>query len=487
MPAVANENKAMLDLMLKKGVITQKDYDQFMEANKDADENKAFKDSRIDQDVSKSIKFIQKRANDGNVKPSGFGFVSGDGKSEINLTGRMHFDSRFYGGNFASGREQDGNATFGDQFLIRRARIGFNGKILNDFNYEMVWNAAASDSSNVDTAWLNYGANKAIQFRAGRFKQPFNLEDYGTSSNNIDFIERSYVNQFNPGKKLGAMVHGVPMDGTVYALSVFQETNSVINAAGNRQFAARVATDLAKMAGAKDQVMHLGLAVTGGSYDVSSSSTSYSLASIRSESQGVTAFSSTFTGSQATGSSSDLGLTNSVSKQLTGLELVYANGPTKLQGEYALVSLTGYNMGTATAPAKTEAAHGTLKVGYLAAVYNLTGENWSDNYKDGAFGSIKIKNNYDPAGSGMGAWQVGLRYSIYDTNDLTGATVASTTTSRSGNTLTAGLTWFINPNSRVMLNHSITSFDRAFAAPNITGAGSHNSESMTTIRAQYNF
>jgi phosphate-selective porin len=87
----------------------------------------------------------------------------------------------------------------------------------------------------------------------------------------------------------------------------------------------------------------------------------------------------------------------------------------------------------------------------------------------------------------MGAWQVGLRYSIYDTNDLTGATVTAATTSRSGSTLTAGLTWFINPNSRVMLNHSITNFDRAFAAPNILGAGSHNSESMTTIRAQYNF
>jgi ABC-type sugar transport system substrate-binding protein len=60
MPAAANENKAMLDLMLKKGVITQKDYNDFMEANKEADENKAFKDFRTDKDVSTSIKDIQK-------------------------------------------------------------------------------------------------------------------------------------------------------------------------------------------------------------------------------------------------------------------------------------------------------------------------------------------------------------------------------------------------------------------------------------------
>jgi len=287
---------------------------------------------------------------------------------------------------------------------------------------------------------------------------------------------------------LGAMLHGVPMDGAVYALSVFQETNSVINSAGNRQFAGRVATDFAKMAGAKDQVMHLGLAVTGGTLDVSTTSTSTnvaSLVSIRTEPQGITGFSGTFDANAvATG-----GLNHTISKQLTGLELVYANGPTKFQGEYALVSLTGYDMD----PGKTKVAHGTVKVGYVAAVYNITGENWADNYKDGAFGSIKIKNNYDPAGSGMGAWQVGLRYSMYDTSDLASVVadgynpVSTANGSPTGSTITAGLTWFINPNSRVMLNHGITSFGNAFSSADITGGGSHKSESMTTIRAQYNF
>ncbi|MFM8464047.1 MAG: hypothetical protein ACKOA0_08090, partial [Burkholderiaceae bacterium] len=116
LPAAANDNKALLDLMLKKGVITQKDYDEFLEANKEADENNAFKDSRIDKDVSTSIKFIQKRANDGAVKPSSFGLVSGDGKSEINLTGRMHFDFRNFDGGFATGQSSDSSASgFGDQ------------------------------------------------------------------------------------------------------------------------------------------------------------------------------------------------------------------------------------------------------------------------------------------------------------------------------------------------------------------------------------
>jgi len=489
LPAAANESKAMLDLMLKKGVITQKDYDEFIEANKDADENKAFKDSRIDKDVSTSIKFIQKRANDGAVKPSSFGLVSGDGKSEINLTGRMHFDFRNYGGGFATGQANDVNtAGFGDQFTLRRARIGFNGKFLNDFNYEMVWNAVASDSSNVDTAVLNYSANKAAQVRVGRFKQPFNLEDYGTSSNNIDFIERSYVNQFNPGKKLGVMIHGVPIDGTAYGISVFQDTNSVVNAAGNRQVAARVATDLVKLTSIKDQVLHFGLAGTTGTIDVSAASGAASLVSIRTEPQGVVSYRGTF---DATNTSTT-DYSQQISKKMLGLEYAYLNGPFKLQGEMAEVTLAGIDKGSPSAPATTETARGTVKVSYIAAVYNLTGENWVQSYRDGAFSSVKIKQNYDPSGSGMGAWQVGLRYSTYDASDMASVTsggynVTTSNVSPKGQTVTLGLTWFINPNSRVMLNHAMTSFGTAFKASGVDTASSYDSESVSTLRAQYNF
>ncbi|MFM7483417.1 MAG: hypothetical protein ACKO2S_04080, partial [Burkholderiaceae bacterium] len=100
LPVAANDNKALLDLMLKKGVITQKDYDEFIESNKEADENKAFKESRTDKDVSTAIKDIQKRQNDGSVKENGFGFKSKDGNSELNITGRLHFDGRLLDGDW---------------------------------------------------------------------------------------------------------------------------------------------------------------------------------------------------------------------------------------------------------------------------------------------------------------------------------------------------------------------------------------------------
>ncbi|MCE2866229.1 MAG: hypothetical protein LW805_02570 [Oxalobacteraceae bacterium] len=490
MPAVANENKAMLDLMLKKGVITQKDYDEFMQANKDADENKAFKDSRIDKDVSKSITFIQKRANDGAVKPSGFGWVSGDGKSELNLTGRIHMDTRFFNNMVPGGSESDPDAVnTGNQMDFRRARLGFTGKFWNDFNYEMVWNGNAiggsGSTANIDTGWLNYSAKKESQFRIGRFKQPFNLEDYGTSSNNIDFIERSYVNQINPGKKLGMMIHGVPSDGTAYAFSLFNQNDSQTTASGHFQIAGRFATDLGKAARWTDKFLHVGVAGTSGSYDSGTIGAS-EINHIRSEPRGMNAFRPTFT---TTGN-----VQGEITKENRGLEFAYGQGALKLQAEYAEAIFNARDNTTSL-----DIVRGKYRMQYVALLYNLTGEQWYDSYKDGAFSSLKIKSNFDPSGSGIGAWQVGIRFSSYDATDLQPTGLGGTSTfadvgSNKGKTTTLGLTWFINPNSRIMLNHAITHFDQPITSRFLLGATGGTAgqiigdrESVTTLRAQYNF
>ncbi len=487
MPAVANENKAMLDLMLKKGVITQKDYDEFMQANKDADENKAFKDSRIDKDVSKSITFIQKRANDGAVKPSGFGWVSGDGKSELNLTGRLNIDTRFFNSMIPDDQRADLDATrSGNQMDFRRARIGFTGKLWNDFNYEAVLNAPGSPGNTLDTAWLNYSAKKEAQFRMGRFKQPFNLEDYGTSSNNIDFIERSYVNQIAPGKRMGMMLHGVPSDGTAYGFSLFQQDDQVTSASGHFQGTGRFATDLGKAARWTDKFLHLGVAGSYGSYDAANTSTTTTSAiqDIRSEPRGMNAFTPTFTAGTV--------LKGEITKQLRGAEFAYGQGAFKVQAEVAEADFNARNVAT-----PVDVVRGKIRTHYVAFVYNLTGENWYDSYKDGAFSSIKIKSNYDSSGSGIGAWQIGLRFSGYDATDLQDTGLGGTSNfvnrgSNKGKTTTIGLTWFINPNSRLMLNHSRTNFDQPITAGFLGLAGAAgtavgDNESVTTLRAQYNF
>ncbi len=470
-PAVyAADAKSLLDLMLKKGVITQAEYDEFLKS--DAYENQQFKDQRIDQDVSKSVKFVQKREKDGAVKSSGLGLVSEDGKNEINLTGRMHFDSRFFNSEFepssAANQYRSSGQKNSDQFEVRRARIGINGKILNDFSYEMIWNAASSDSSNIDTGWINYGATKEAQLRIGRFKQPFNLEEQ-TSSNNIDFIERSYVNQVNPGKKVGVMLHGIPMDGVAYGISTFQETNSTITASGNKQYAARLTANIAKLADVKNSVLHFGLAATDGSYDsaiATSSANKFSGLNLRNEPRGVDVYKVENTGTTE--------FATKITKSLIGVEGAYAFDALKLQSEYVEAKFKQYDQGTPGADVDVKA-----KIYYIAAVYNITGESWADSYRDGTWGAIRPKSNFTTNG-GSGALQVGLRYSAYDAERVSG----SATGSPKGNTTTIGLTWFINPNARLMLNHSLTKLGTAFAPSNMTTG---DSERVTTLRMQYNF
>jgi phosphate-selective porin OprO/OprP len=314
----------------------------------------------------------------------------------------------------------------------------------------------------------------------GKFKQPFNLEDYGTSSNNIDFIERSYVNTLNPGKKLGMMLHGVPSDGTAYAFSLFQQDDSVTSASGHFQAAGRFATDLGKAARWTDKFLHVGVAGTYGSYDTTATNTA-AILDIRTEHRGMNAFTPTFQAGTV--------LRGEITKQMRGAELAYGQGAFKVQAEVAESDFNARNVAT-----QVDVVRGKYRMHYVAFVYNITGEQWYDSYKDGAFGSLKIKSNFNPSGSGIGAWQVGLRFSSYDATDLQntglGGTSVLTNGSNKGKTTTIGLTWFINPNSRVMLNHSMTHFDQPITNAYLGLAGAGNAgdrESVTTLRAQYNF
>ena len=118
-------------------------------------------------------------------------------------------------------------------------------------------------------------------------------------------------------------------------------------------------------------------------------------------------------------------------------------------------------------------------------------------------GGVKPKSNFKFNDmTGTGAWQVGVRLSKYNASNLganatgketnagNGATVEG---SPIGQTLTYGLTWFLNPNARVMLNYSVSKFDTAFRAVDVQGPTAHsadvlgNTEKIVSLRSQFNF
>ena len=200
-----------------------------------------------------------------------------------------------------------------------------------------------------------------------------------------------------------------------------------------------------------------------------------------------------------------------------GLEAALAKGPWKLQAEFTYADLTATsraaNGNPLAATTYNTRSSGNVSVGYVELMYNITGENWAPTYRSGVVGSIRPNVPFDLSTmSGTGAWQVGVRYSQfnassfasaagkYKSDGTTGVDSASTTAgtasyevegSPTGNTLTLGVNWLLNPNARIMFNYSRSQFGQAFKPVDIgttaatTTAGDTSQAFM--IRSQFNF
>ena len=452
-PAYATDDvKNLLDLMLKKGVISQQDYDQFMKDNADAAENKQFKEQRLDKDISKANAFIQKNADAGKVSKNGLGLESADGQNSIKLIGRVHMDYRSFGSNATNSDHEQ------DLFDLRRARFGFEGKFMKDFDYKLFANfGTSSGSSSIDEGYVGYTHTDGLKLRIGKFKMPFSLEQL-TSSNNIDFIERSLGGQVEgelvPAKQVGAMVFGAPVSGATYALALSQGHNAKTATYSNPDTIGRVTANLFALNGVKDQVAHVGLGYHTGT--IATAIAAGDMASARTEAREQSKFFASTVGA-------DVGATRTAN----GLELAYATGPFKVQGER--MSIKYDNVTSANVDFNTS---------YVQAVWNVTGESHNYSNSSGTFGWIKPNSKFTKNG-GTGALQVGLRFSTFDAS---GNSIAANKTDKA-NATTLGATWFLNDNARVMLNYIVTNFDDAVG----TGTSAETKQKAIVLRGQVSF
>lgn len=463
MPAfAADDMKGLMDLLLKKGVITQQEYDQNIKAAEDAAENKAFKEKRLDDDVAKLNKTAAKTKDAGMVMKNGLGIESADGENSIKLIGRIHMDYRSFESDAA------GNPGYQDKLDIRRARLGFEGKFMKDFDYKIFANFGAgagmsSLSTELDEGYMGYKYASGLQFRVGKFKMPFSLEQL-TSSNNIDFMERSLGGQIEgemiPAKEVGAMVFGSPIKGMNYALALSQGSNTKLktSAFSSPDVVGRLSANLSTLAGRANEVAHVGLAYSTGEIATMASG---GIASARTEAREASKFFDTTL------------VTDAGAKRIReGMELAYATGPFKVQAESMKVKYQNIT-----------SADVSYKANYVQALWNITGE--THNYSDssGTFGWIKPNSKFSSKG-GTGAVQVGIRYSKFDASDISVATGKT----NGADAMTYGVTWFANDNMRLMLNYVVTNFDSAITVNNTTTAGSPVTKQQAIMaRAQISF
>jgi phosphate-selective porin OprO/OprP len=453
-------------------------------------------------------------------KDGAFTLESANGRNSISLTGRMHLDYRDSDiDSIGGGRRDDRDtASLADQFELRRARLGVKGKFANDFKYEVVGNLPGT--ATIDVAYLDFAKYDAVQLRVGKFKQPFGLEQL-TSSNNIGLMERSYIDQTVPGKKIGFQVMGSPKAGFTYALSSFQNHDAERDISGGNKLsaAARATLNFAEIMGNKEMIMHVGLAGLDNTYSVGVSNSSQTdvavsgsyrgtISSFRTPGRGVN---NIFRGQVGGQGCTDAGVYNcssefsaKIENKAVGLEGIFASGPYKLVGEYSAGDYKGTTANGNTVSYDT-------KTYYAEAGWFITGEKYASSYKNGVFSSFKPINEFDLDKGNLGAIEALFRAEAYDVSDLniSGTSTANRVqgnlssyrnagaersesrvsgTNSGARTYTAGIRWILNPNVVVKGNFSYTRFDHEFAPIDINSSTrSINDEKLLMVRTQYMF
>jgi phosphate-selective porin OprO/OprP len=456
-------------------------------------------------------------------KDGAFILESANERNSIQLTGRMHLDYRassLDAENLGGGRSDDRDtASMADQFELRRARLGVKGKFAKDFKYEVVGNLPGT--ATLDVAYMDFAKFDAFQIRAGKFKQPFGLEEL-ISSNNITMMERSYLDQTVPGKKIGVQIMGSPAKGLTYAGSIFQnnDVERDMRGDGYASGAGRLTFNFAESMGDKERVMHVGLSGLDSTYAVSTSNSSQSDLATSSTQRGtISAFRSAGRGlsnifrgqiqGSAAGNSGSYGITGEygakVHQQAAGLEGIFASGPFKVMGEYSRGQYT------ATHIVGSEVKYDTDTY-YVETGYFLTGEKYANSYKNGVFGGFKPNNEFDLDKGNLGAIELALRVEGYAVDDgsisssggrFQGNLSSYGTTSSNGSTssesaaaakskattYTAGIRWILNPNVILKANLAHTKLGYNYTPIDIGSANnaSVNSETLFMTRLQYMF
>ena len=149
----------------------------------------------------------------------------------------------------------------------------------------------------------------------------------------------------------------------------------------------------------------------------------------------------------------DTGVLNASSQSLYNLETGAAIGPVTIQAEY-LANLVrdagpvgGPNVGTAV-----------FQGFYAETMVFLTGERRTWNPKAAVFNRIQPLTSFgfssDGTPTGIGAWELAVRYSYLDLTD-------KTISGGRLNSVTLGLNWYLNANAKLQFNYDYTYRDNA--------------------------
>lgn len=445
--------------------------------------------SRIDQQG------IQQRFGEGVT------FEDPRGNWTLRLAGRAQLDYRRFA-------QDDILAT---TFSERRARLGaqltlyqdFAVNVEGDFTFGETGTSTvsgtppvpASQAFQMTLGYLEYQRYRGARLRMGQFKPQFGLEQTLLDLQS-DFMERGLNQNILDGNFInydrGLMLHGQPLAPVYYAIAYTngngqnreeRQATAQDARADGKDITGRLVIDFAKALDLPDAVYHVGGSFKTGTL-TNSAASPFSPPAFRTEARGLTFFSPQPL--NAAGFAA-----GNVDRRLYAFETSLAYKTVKFTGEWWVANYRG----TRTSPGAQRPYDLQMQAGYVSLLWMISGEYWSDFYRDGYWQKMRPNNRFTSApGGGWGAWELGLRYSRMDASDFTQAANAATgqyaaalplsTGTNRADAFTVQLKWVHNVFSKVMLDYVRTRFD----TPVATSSGATTDvESALLARYQIDF
>jgi phosphate-selective porin OprO/OprP len=436
-PAAADSTADIIDVLVKKGVLTEEEGKNLLRSRR-AEQEAAEKKARNNpmMEIGKKGLIVRTPDND---------FV-------MKFGGRLHADWTTHSGDDAL----SGNVRAVDGTNVRRARIAIGGTMYRDFDYMIEPDFAGDRVALKDVFLLYHGFKAPLELTVGHQKHAMSME-IQESSNDIMFTERSLNSALTVpafDRAIGINLKGFGKDWNVqsgfYGDSIGTTANNQAegNGFGIRGTYAPI--------NESDRVVHFGINYgyrnTSGDNQVNSASPRFSYRTTNMSNLRLI----------------DANVPNLESVSMGILEFSAMYGPLSVQTEFAK-----------TIAMRNNAPDLHFTGYYVQFGYTLTGESRTYRGSDGEFKRLKPEKNFDLSKGTWGAWELAVRY---DTLDLQDQDIAGGTAKR----VTAALNWYLNEDVRLMADYS-RMFDLGGGALKHTDGSYANGIDVLTIRTQWAF
>ena len=369
---------------------------------------------------------LQKKVSAVQVGWSGehFFLKSADGSFLFQPYGYVQLDQRSYRGT---------NPPV-NNFVLRRARFGFQGKLGKHYDFALLVDFADTGNVTPRDFYINANYHPAVQFQFGQFKEPFAQEEMAGAAY-LDFVERSLASLLYPSpttfRSPGAMIHGDLMGGVVqYWAGAFNGRGNLTNNTTNTpEGVLRLRFYPFKKS---SNAWLKGLAFGGaGTKGRSLRPADRSLAAL------IPTRTFTFFNTDAI---------NGGTVRANG-EFTWVKGPMAVRAEYNQTNQNRTQITTAGAVSTTNLPGVVGKGYYVTATYLLTREDRPENGQPTPRHAFLEKD-----GHGIGAWELKFRYSNLQMEDgPRGATAQRNRVDQ----ISSGINWYPTKFVRYMLDFNV--------------------------------